>query len=460
MSKEPSSTPARPVAVLVRAMIGLAALIVAIGIFAGLQATRPTPNLAPVQLVTRQVRVLTVAPVEAPRTWLGYGSARALRSADISAEVQGVVVDRPASIEPGLSVEFGDVIVVIDPSDFRQRVAQLEQSIASLRAEADGLTAEEASLERLLELAEEATALQRSEIERWRAAAARSAGAPVELDRLASELSRIQREEQTLRERLSLVPSRRIRIESQIAAEQAALAIAKRDLDRTVIASPISGVIQSVAVERGERVAPGSPVARIVDLSRIEIPLRIPVSAAAGVLTGDRAEVRAEGPIEAVWNGAVARIAPEADDSDRTITVFIEITQPARPGPADGPRLLPGMFVSGRISSDAPEARLVVPRTALDRDTALVVDDQGVVSSVTVSVVHHLEAYLPELDPVETQWAVIASGLAPGQRIVLTNLDELKPGDIVTPVEASHGFRADSNAESPADPTPVEGARP
>lgn len=457
MPKEPSSTPARPVAVIVRALIGLAALVVAIGIFAGLQATRPTPNLAPVQLVARQVRVLTLSPVEAPRTWLGYGSARSVRSADISAEVQGVVVDRPASIEPGLSVEFGDVVVVIDPSDFRQRATQLEQSIAAFRAEAQGLTAEEASLQRLLELAEEATALQRNEIERWRAAAARSAGAPVELDRLASELSRIQREEQTLRERLSLVPSRRIRIESQIAAEQATLAIAQRDLERTVITSPISGVIQSVAVERGERVAPGSPVARVVDLARIEIPLRIPVSAAASVLPGDRAEVRAEGPIEAVWNGAVARIAPEADDSDRTITVFIEITQSAS---ADGPRLLPGMFVSGRIFSEAPEARLVVPRTALDRDTALVVDDQGVVSSVTVSVIHYLEAYLPELDPVETQWAVIASGLAAGQRIVLTNLDELKPGDIVTPVEASHGFRADSDADEPVDPTPAEGVRP
>lgn len=443
MPNEPSSPPARPVAVIVRALIGLAALAVAIGIFAGLKATRPTPNLAPVQLVARQVRVLTLAPVEAPRTWLGYGSARALRSADISSEVQGVVVDRPASIEPGLSVEFGDVIVVIDPSDFRQRATQLEQSISALRAESDGLTAEEASLRRLLELAEEATALQRSEIERWRAAAARSAGAPVELDRLASELSRIQREEQTLRERLSLVPSRRLRTESQIAAEQASLAIAQRNLERTRITTPLSGVIQSVAVDRGERVAPGAPIARITDLTRIEIPLQVPVSAASGVRPGDIVDLRAEGPVDAQWRGAVARVSPEADSANRTITLYVEIQQPADPrSPGESPRLLPGTFVSGRVSSAAVRQQIVAPRTAIHRDAAMIVDPDGRIRTVPVTTQHYLEASFPHLHASETQWAVIASGLEPGQRIVLTNLDDLAPGMIVQPVETAAAERA------------------
>lgn len=435
MPESTPTPPARPAAVIVRAVIGLAALGVAVAIFAILKATQPTPALAPVEQTVRQVRVLTVQPAQVARAWLGYGTARALRSATVAAEIQGVIVERPASIEPGLSVEYGDILVVFDPADFIQRATQLEQAIGALRAELRGLDAEEASLSNLLEFAEAATALQQREIERWRAAAARSAGAPVELERLERDLSRVQREEQALRERLSLVPSRRARAEAQIGAEQAALALARRDLDRTRVIAPLSGSIQSVSVDRGERVAPGAALARIVDLSRIEVPLLLPVSAAADVQPGDRAEIRAEGPIAAVWTGVVARVAPEADAASRSITVYVEIAQPREPRPGDGPRLMPGMFVSGRIYSESPHAELVVPRNAIDRDTALVVGADGVVSAAPVSIVHYLEASLPHLDPHETQWAVIGAGLSPGQRVVLSNLDELRPGAQVEAVE-------------------------
>lgn len=438
MPNEPSSTPARPVAVIVRFLMGLGAIAIAIGVFAVLKATSPKPLHAPVRQTALQVRVMTLQPVDVSRSWIGYGSARALRSAEVSAEVEGVIVDRPASIEPGLSVEFGDILVVIDPSDFLQRVAQLEQTIAAHRAELAGLGAEAESLERLLALAAESTALQVSEIERWRAANARSAGAPVELDRLTSELSRIQREEQTLRERLNLIPSRRLRIESQIAAEQASLAIAERNLERTRITTPLSGVIQSVSVDRGERVAPGATIARITDLTRIEIPLQVPVSAASGIRPGDIVELRAEGPVEAQWRGAVARVSPEADPANRTITVYVEIQQPADAHtPGQAPRLLPGTFVSGRVSSAAASEQIVVPRTAINRDTAMIVDPDGRVRTVPVTALHYLEATFPRLHSSETQWAVISSGLEPGQRIVLTNLDDLAPGMIVQPVETA-----------------------
>ncbi len=452
MSQEASSTPSRPAAKLLRFAIGIVALVVAVGIFLALKATKPSPHLAPVHTTVRQVRVLTIEPVEVARSWRGYGSTRALRAADVAAEVQGVVIERPASIEAGLPVEFGDILVVIDPSDFLQRVEQHEQAVAAFQAELTGLDAEAESLDRLIALAAESTALTRSEIERWRAAAARSAGAPVELERLNRELSGVEREEQTLRERRSLIPSRRLRIEAQLAAERAAVATGRRDLERTRIAAPLTGVLQSVSVDRGERVGPGSPIARIVDLTRIEVPLQLPVSAAADIQPGDRAEIYADGPVEAVWQGAVARVSPEADASNRTITAFIEIRQPAEPGPGDPPRLLPGMFVSGVVSTEAERPQIVVPRNAIDRGAVLTVDADGVIGSAPVTVLHYFDAVLPELDPVESQWAVISAGLEPGQRIAISNLDELRPGAQVEPVEAAHGPRARSDRAADGEP--------
>ncbi len=444
MDTDPNPPRTSPAAVPVRFAIGFVLLLVAVGIFAALRATRPTPPLAAVNQAARQVRVLTVQPVEVARTWIGYGAARAMRSADIAAEVQGVIVERPESIEAGAPIRTGELIAVIDPADYTQRLAQLDSAVAALRAELDGLYAEAESLDRLISLAAESTGLTQKEIDRWRSAMAGGAGAPVELERLERELARAQREEQALRERRSLIPSRRSGLESRISAEEANLTIARRNLERTRIVSPLDGSLQSISVERGELVAPGAPIARVVDLSRIEVPLRLPVSAAAEIRPGDRAVIRAEGPVDSEWTGAVVRIAPEADASTRTITVFVEVRQD--PNSEISTRLLPGAFVSGRVAAETPREHIVVPRTAIERGRVLVVDDAGVITAAPVSVLHFVEETFPDLDAVETQWAVLDNGLAPGQRIALTNLDELQPGITVAPVETSAGPRVEGAA--------------
>ena len=45
-----------------------------------------------------------------------------------------------------------------------------------------------------------------------------------------------------------------------------------------------------------------------------------------------------------------------------------------------------------------------------------------------------VEAAFPELAPGETQWAVIEEGLAPGDRVIIANFQDLEPG---APVRAA-----------------------
>jgi multidrug efflux pump subunit AcrA (membrane-fusion protein) len=72
----------------------------------------------------------------------------------------------------------------------------------------------------------------------------------------------------------------------------------------------------------------------------------------------------------------------------------------------------------------------------------MVVDDDGRVSPREVELGFFFDAAFPGLVEGETQWAVIERGLTPGERVVVSNLDDLAAGTPVSPVPAGAGGAA------------------
>jgi len=428
---------ASAVAVITRAAVAIVLVAAAVGVFALLVATRPEPERAARVDAPRIVRVMRAKPTPVARSWEGYGTARAKHAADVAAETWGVIVDRPEGIDPGAWVDAGQLIVALDDREYRSRADRSRQVIAALEAQLAGLDVELESWQESLALADEATALMQREADRAREALTRGAGNEVEIERILRELTRMKRESEQLRQMINLVPARRARLQAELEAERATLRLAELDLSRTRITAPIAGVLQDVFVHEGERIAQGAVVARIVDLRRIEIPVRVAVSAAQFIRPGDAAELfpggRRPGSTPAL-NAVVARIAPEADQQTRTLTVFIEAEQQLD---ADHrPDLLPGQFLMGRVRSSETRETIVVPRGALLGDRVMIVTEEGRASPRDVVISHYLEGAVDAGPPEETQWAALESGVAPGEVVIISNLDELKPGMQVQGVEA------------------------
>ncbi|XHC27270.1 HlyD family efflux transporter periplasmic adaptor subunit [Phycisphaerales bacterium ac7] len=114
----------------------------------------------------------------------------------------------------------------------------------------------------------------------------------IEVDRLRRQRTSLEGEREALRQVLNAIPSRRAALQARIASQRAELALAEIDLARSVVRSPISGVIAEVFSDAGDLVSSGSPLARIVDLSTIEVPLQIPAAASRRVAVGASALVR------------------------------------------------------------------------------------------------------------------------------------------------------------------------
>lgn len=427
---------ARRLSLLFRVLLGTAIVASGFGVMMTLSSLRKPIEMTNLAARALTVRSMTVDRVTVAREWQGYGTARAMIAADVSAEVTGRVVERPEGIEDGVSVSEGQLLVRLESLDYERRVRTQQEAIASTQADLSGLEVEEARLNEQVELARAEVDTARRDYERTLDAQREGAASRGEIDSRERALRGAERSLAVLAQGLELVPSRRARLRATLEGQRAELEIAQRNLERTRIVSPIGGVVQRIGPEEGEWLNTGTAVARVVDVSRLEVPLRVPVSARRSIEPGDVVRLREDGTSAGRWQGVVTRVAPEADEASRTMTVFVEVRQESGDGV-----LQPGQFVTGRVRSGVGTERVVVPRRAVVEDRVWVAlplqagddgangsSDRRRVRQVPVRVEYHISGRFQGLDGVETEWAVLEEGfgLSDGALVVLTNLGQLR----------------------------------
>ena len=227
----------------------------------------------------------------------------------------------------------------------------------------------------------------------------------------------------------SLFPAQRQRLQKQLDRLQTEKKLALIDVKRTEVRAPFSGTLTEVNVEKGQYVQPGTPLFRVTQIDAVEIAIPLHpldfAKIAELVLAGEQPKVElAENEVASSrWAGKVVRISPEADTETRTIDVFVEVEN-LTDGEQVAVPLLPGSFAQARIEGPVLTEQIVVPRAAVigsePGSTRVFVERAGKAAEVPVEVERRLEAQ-----------AFIRSGLEPGDRVIMTNLDALANGSKV-----------------------------
>ncbi len=420
------------VALGLRAVLVVVILAVAFGMTGLLVKSKKTSEVNANERVPVAVRAVMVESREIDRVWEGFGTVRTMIAADIVAEVAGRVVARPAEIEPGSSVRMGDLIVQLDDADYANAYESARLAADALQAQINGLAVEAERIGAQIGFADDEIEAAMRDLERTENAIAQGAGSSGERDVKLLALRRLQREQLALKQQLDLIPSRRAQLMAQLGGQRANERTAKENQRRAKIVSPLDGDITSVSYRVGDWAGNGSVVARVVDLSKLEVPLRLPASSSSWVRVGDSVSLwigDAEG--EAAQSGRIVRIAPEADAGSRTITVYVEVEQDR----SDSARLLPGQFVLGRVRTRDPNRRVVLPRRAVqDGFVFVAVDDPAsdamVIDRFAVRASYGFDGRIEELDRYETQWIALDLEHEPaaGSAVVVTLLDQLEVG--------------------------------
>ena len=418
----------------------LLALLLGGGGFAGLASLREEPAKRDVETKIFNVEVYEVQRVNLQEIVKGFGSVVAEREVVYSAQVAGEVVAVSRRLKVGEAVsgpEFfpndpvletessqtkGEVLLAIDPEVYHERLTQADHAVEEALAELQTQKQQEQNNTRLLQTATRNFNTAKADHERMERLAKDGTVTQNQLTLSQLEERRYEQAFIEVDNQHSLFPAQRQQIQKRLDRLQTEKKLASIDVRRTEVRAPFSGVLTEVHVEKGQYVQPGTPLYRVTQIDAVEIAVPLHpldfAKLAELVLAGEQPEVElAENEVASSrWTGRVVRISPEADTSTRTIAVFVEVANKDVAVP-----LLPGSFVQARIEGPILNDVMVIPRAAIignaSGTTRVFVERDGKAVEVPVEVSRRLEAQ-----------AFISSGLTPGDRVVLTNLDAVSNG--------------------------------
>jgi membrane fusion protein, multidrug efflux system len=299
------------------------------------------------------------------------GTLAPLTEATLKAKVAGELVEIAA--REGEAVREGQVLARIDATELRARVAAREADVAAARAQ--------------LVWAQKNRATQKALLEK-------------------QFISQNAYDNVESNYRVAV---------AKLRAAEADLVVARKSLGDSVLVAPFSGVVAERFAKPGERIALDARVISIVDLSRLELEAAVPSSEIAKVQVGQKLEFRVDGFAERPFVGRIERINPATVAGSRSINVYAVIDNP------EG-LLRAGVFAQGTASLERIADGLFIPASAVRGEAGkpfvYVLVDRRVVRRRPVKIGV----------PDGAGWVQVLDGLAPGERIVRSNLGALHEG--------------------------------
>lgn len=262
------------------------------------------------------------------------GTLSATATIEIGTQVSGML--QSVEVDFNDAVAKDQVIARIDPSTFQARLEQASATLSSARA---GLS--------------EAQAVARNaELDYTRKA-----------DLLKRQLIARTDADQSLAAR-DQARARIVSARAQVRQQQATVDSAKLDMEKTVIRSPVDGVVLLRAVEPGQTVAASlqTPVLFKIagDLRKMEIVLAIDEADIGQVREGQTAQFTVDAFPDRNFSGRVKQVRLAATNTANVITYPV-VVQVANPDQS----LLPGMTANAEIEINRRPNVLSVPNAAL-----------------------------------------------------------------------------------------------
>lgn len=210
-------------------------------------------------------------------------------------------------------------------------------------------------------------------------------------------------------------------------AEANARVLAAR-LDRTVVRAPITGILDERFAELGAMVAPGAPVARLIDIDTLKVSGGVPERYAGDIRRGGAATVVFDNFTDRHFTGRTQFVGAAVNEMNRTFPVEVRIPN------ATG-ALKPGMVAKVSLARGAKRDALVVPREAVLRtETGYIVytvhDEGGRPVAQATPVI---------LGPGAGNRIVLESGVQAGDRVIVVGQQQVAGGDNVEIVQRQAG---------------------
>ncbi len=339
---------------------------------------------------------------------------------EIPARVAGVADQ--VSFSEGDAVTTGQQLCRIDYERYELQVRQAESVVGEKEAAAQRAVASVADVERetstALETARLNLELAQGEFKRRSDRGTGAFTSPEERDQFEAKFRQAQTSYRDAvnaagtQVALALAQAR----EQQAALEtaRAQLALAKDNLERSIVKAPISGVIQRREIVEGQFLEQGDMVALMVQGDPLRLRFTVPESRASRLSENMQLSFSVPAYRDRTFNGLVYDIGTFADPETREVICWARVSN-------NDSRLKPGFFAHVDLLVDSREEAVVVPLAAVLPTelgmTAYVIED-GIAIRRAVETGLHVTG-----DAVE-----VVSGLKPGEQLVIEGTNALQDG--------------------------------
>lgn len=313
------------------------------------------------------------------RDWSEFtGRLEAVDSVEVRPRVGGYI--DAVRFQEGARVRRGEVLFQIDPRPYQAEVARLSAELERARARAD---LADANAERGRRLMEQNAVAQ-------------------------SELERVETEARSAR--------------ADVAAARAALARAQLDLSFTRVVSPINGRVSKAIITRGNLVSTSDLLTTVVSDGPIY----------ASFQTDEQTYLRYGASERGKGAPVYLGLMNEAGYPHEGRLAFTDNSVDAKSGTISGRalfdnrdgRFTPGMFARIKLVSSEVRTVALAPERALGTDL-------GKRYVLVLSPANKVEYRPVVLGQAVGELRIVREGLRPGERIVVSGLQKVKPGDIV-----------------------------
>lgn len=300
------------------------------------------------------------------------GALRAFNQAQIKARVAGDV--RDVLVREGESVQAGQVVIRMDPSDYEARLAQAQGALAAAQGQLD---------------------IARQARDNNQALLAKNFISKNAYDNGVNQYA--------------------IAV-ANVDSAKGALAVAQKALADTQVRAPMAGLISNRSVQPGEKISADNRLLDVVDLRTMELEAAVPAMEISRLRLGQQVQVRIEG-IASPVEGKVVRINPATVSGSRSIMAYVQIANPDL-------QLRAGMFAQAELVVEKKSGVLLIPQAAVQYEAG-----KPFVYAIENNAVQQ-KWITPGLagDSQGNAVTEVSAGLAPGMTIVRNNLGSMRAG--------------------------------
>lgn len=378
-----------------RILLVVSILAAAVAGVAVMLALRAEPPKKPVDTRAPLVNVIELEPMQTRFQVVSQGTVRPRTQTILSAEVSGTITQISPKFIAGGVFSAGETLMRIDPANYEVALEQADALVKQRQIEFDGAA----------KLREKG---YRAESELASAAAA-------------------------------------------LASAKAALVRARRDLERTFIRVPYSGIVRAKETDIGQFVSPGSRLGVVfaTDLAEVRLPLtdrdlafvELPdasdlVESGSGAGPAVALSAVQQG-VRQSWSARIVRSEGVVDENSRVTYAVAQIVDPYRLQ-TEGAPLPVGTFVSASIDGSMVSGVLRVPARVLRGSRELLfVDADNRIRIRSVNVIRS-----------DADYAYIRDDNLTGERVVTTSLETPFNGMVVRTADREDNGKLASAEES------------